>query len=178
MMEGNKPYSYFNLLDKYLNNYPDKSAIFRFGETEKPKENEDREEKLTKYCESGECDCPFELTIVGIYNFKLLFEWLNDSNYNKNEMMLGYFNEFQTKEEYESSLLKNKVQKFFGCTKKTNSSVPLAQNHYHRSGIIETNKVNNENNSNNEDLKKKSKIEKKNQEEDRKKELKEKKKYY
>ena len=177
MMEGNKPYSYFNLLDKYLKNYPDKSAIFRFGETEKPKENEDREEKLTKYCESGECDCPFELTIVGIYNFKLMFEWLNDSNYNKNEMMLGYFNEFQTKEEYESSLLKNKVQKFFGCTPKTNSGgVQLTQTHYHRSGIIETNKINNnDNNSNNEDLKKKSKIEKKNQEQDRKKELKEKK---
>ena len=177
MMESNKPYSYFNLLDKYLKNYPDECAIFRFGETEKPKENEDREEKLTKFCESGECDCPFELTIVGIYNFKLMFEWLNDNNYNKNEMMLGYFNDFQTKEEYENSLFKNKVQKFFGCTKKTNSSFH-SNPHFHRSGIIEPGKLNNDNNNtnaNNEDSKKKSKIEKKNQEQDRKKELKEKK---
>jgi hypothetical protein len=89
MIEANKHYSYFNLLDKYLKNYPDECAIFRFGETEKLIENEDREEKITKYCESGECDCPFELTIVGVYNFKLMFEWLNDNNYNKNEMMLG-----------------------------------------------------------------------------------------
>ena len=181
MMEANKQYTYFNLLDKYLKNYPDECAIFRFGETEKPKEKEDREEKLTKYCESGECDCPFEMTIVGIYNFKLMFEWLNDNNYNKNEMMLGYFNEFQTKEEYENSLLKNKVQKFFGCNSKNgNNTIHLSQSHFHRSGIIEPGKINNENNSNNniinEEIKKKSKIEKKNQEEDRKKELKEKKK--
>ena len=178
MMEANKQYSYFNLLDKYLKNYPDKCAIFRFGESEKQNENEDRDEKLTKYCESGECDCPFELTIVGIYNFKLMFEWLNDSNYNKNEMMLGYFNDFQTKEEYENSLLKNKVQKFFGCTPKNNNTTyQFAQTNFHRSGIIEPTKINNENNnnSNSEDLKKKNKIEKKNQEQDRKKELKEKK---
>ena len=176
MMEANKQYSYFNLLDKYFKNYPDKCAIFRFGETEKQKENEDREEKLTKYCESGECDCPLELTIVGIYNFKLMFEWLNDSNYNKNEMYLGYFNDFQTKEEYENSLFKNKFQKFFGCTPKNNNN--LNQSHFHRSGIIEPGKINNENantNGNNEDLKKKNKKEKKNQEENRKKELKEKK---
>ena len=176
MMEANKQYSYFNLLDKYFINYPDKCAIFRFGETEKQKENEDREEKLTKYCESGECDCPFELTIVGLYNFKLIFEWLNDSNYNKNEMMLGYFNEFQTKEEYENSSYINRFKKFFGCTQKNNNS---NQSHFHRSGIIEPGKINNENNNNtngnNEDIKKKNKIEKKNAEQERKKELKEKK---
>jgi hypothetical protein len=171
MMEGNQKYTYFNLLDKYLNNYPDKSAIFRFGLTEKEKENEDREEKLTKYCESGECDCPFELTIVGIYNLKLMFEWLNDSTYNKNEMMLGYFNDFQTKEEYESSLFKNKVQKFFGC-KKNEGKQPNSHPQYHRSGPINPNKFGNDNN---EDSKKKNKDEKKSQEQDKKKEQKEKK---
>ena len=177
MVEANKNYSYFTLLDKYLENYPDKCAIFRFGESEKTNENEDREEKLTKYCESGECDCPFELTIVGIYNFKLMFEWLNDENYNKNEMMLGYFNEFQNKEDYESSLLKNKVQKFFGCTQKNSSGLTMSQTHFHRSGNIESGKVSNDNinnNMNSEESKKKSKQERKNQEQDRKKELKEK----
>ena len=179
MMEANKNFTYFNLLDKYLKNYPDKSAIFRFGESEKKKENEDREEKLTKYCESGECDCPFELTIVGLYNFKLMFEWLNDNTYNKNEMMLGYFNEFQTKEEYESSLLKNRFQKFFGCNPKNSSGLSMTQTHYHRSGMIESGKVSNENiNTNNEESDKKSKQERKNQEQDRKKRIKRKKKYY
>ena len=180
MMEANKQYSYFNLLDKYLKNYPNDSAIFRFGESEKPKENEDREAKLTKYCESGECDYPFELTIVGIYNFKLMFEWLNDNDYNKNEMMLGYFNEFSTKEEYENSLFKNKVQKFFGCAAKNkNNMFLMSQAHFHRAGPIESGKINYENTLNNsptmnEESKKKNKIEMKNQEEDRKKELKEK----
>ena len=172
MMEANKKYTYFSLLDKYLKNYPDESTIFRFGETEKEEENEDREEKLTKYCESGECDCPFELTIVGIYNLKLMFEWLNNDNYNKNEMMLEYFNDFQTKDEYESSLFKNKLQKIFGCSKKTVKKSSNNPN-YHRSGVIDPNKIGN--NNTNEDSKKKSKTEEKDQEQDKKKEQKEKK---
>ena len=113
-MEENEEITYFKLLDKYFELFQDEFAIFRYGETDKSNSEEDeREKKLLKYCESSNCDCPFEFDVIGIFNFKLIFEWLNDSNYNKNEIMLEYFSDFPTKEEYESSLFKNKVKKFF-----------------------------------------------------------------
>ena len=124
LSESNKEFTYFELLDKYLYNYPHHSAIFRFGESEnKQKEQffniyKSRQEKLTQYTESGNCDFPLQITLVGVYNINSIFsKWLNDENYTKNEMMLPYFNEFQTKQEYEQSLFKNKLFKFFGCGK-------------------------------------------------------------
>jgi hypothetical protein len=118
-MEENEEITYFKLLDKYFELFQDEFAIFRYGETDKSNSEEDeREKKLLKYCESSNCDCPFEFDVIGIFNFKLIFEWLNDSNYNKNEIMLEYFSEFPTKEEYENSLFKNKVKRFFGIKDK------------------------------------------------------------
>ena len=119
-MEENEDITYFKLLDKYLNLFSDECALFRYGLTEKKndEEEEGREEKLLKYCESGNCDYPFEFEVIGIFNFKKIFEWLNDSDYNKNEMMLEYFCDFPTKEEYENSLFKNRVKKFFGMNDK------------------------------------------------------------
>ena len=123
-----KEFTYYDLLEKYLTNYDHRSVIFRFGECEEKekklflKTSEEREEKLTRNCESGDCDFPFEVTVVGLYNFKLIFKWLNDDSeeckYNKNEMILNYFNEFQTNEEYENGLLKNRLLKIFGCKSK------------------------------------------------------------
>ena len=116
-MEENEEITYYKLLDKYLALFQDEYAIFRYGKTEKNNnEVNDREKKLLEYCESSNCDYPFEFDVIGIFNFKLLFVWLNDSNYNKNEIMLEYFSEFPTKEEYENSLFKNKVKKFFGIS--------------------------------------------------------------
>ena len=121
-MKKDEEITYFNLLDKYFEYFSDEFAIFRYGETEINiyEKEEDREKKLTKYCESSNCDCPFQFDIVGIFNFKLLFKWLNHEPYFKlnDEIMLEYFSEFDTKEKYESSLFKNKVKKFFGIKDK------------------------------------------------------------
>ena len=122
LSEANKEFTYFDLLDKYLNNYPHHSVIFRFGESENVHKEQflniykDRQNKLTQYTESGNCDFPLQIVIVGVYNINSIFnKWLNDEFYTKNEMMLSYFNEFQTKQEYEESLFKNRLFKFFGC---------------------------------------------------------------
>ena len=168
--EENEEITYFNLLDKYFKLFPDKYAIFRYGETEKNYiEEEDREEKLLKYCESSNCDCPFEFEIVGIFNFKLILEWLNDNDYNKNEIMLDYFSDLPSKEEYQNSLFKNKVKKFFGIGEKNKGSNKNA--HSKKSG-----NNGDEINFPNEDNKNKTAQEKKEEEKDKKKELKEKRK--
>ena len=165
MMEENTDITYFKLLDKYFNLYSDEYAIFRYGETKKDNsENDDREEKLLRYCESSNCDRPFEFEIVGLFNFKLIFEWLNDSNYNKNEIMLEYFSDFPTKEEYESSLFKNKVKKFFGLYEKNKEKYPKKAENIEQGTII----------SDVVENKAKKKSEKKEEEKDLKKELKEK----
>ena len=167
--EENEEITYFNLLDKYFKLFSDECAIFRYGETEKNYiEEEDREEKLLKYSESSNCSCPFEFEIVGIFNFKLILEWLNDNDYNKNEMMLDYFIDLPSKEEYQNSLFKNKVKKFFGFGDKNKNS---NKNKSKKSGNnIDENIFSNEENNN------KTSEEKKEEEKDLKKELKEKKK--
>jgi len=174
-MEENEDITYFKLLDKYFELFQDEYAIFRYGETDINNSKEkDREEKLLNCCESSNCNCPFEFDVVGVFNFKLIFEWLNDSNYNKNEIMLEYFSEFPTKEEYENSLFKNRVKKFFHIKDKENSS--SSNFHYHKTGIIEQGTIINDTTIVNEEVntKKKSSAEKKEEEKDLKKELKEK----
>ena len=120
--KAEETFTYFHLLEKYLNQYPDECALFRFGElSDKEKEQfmpieKKRTETLFEYCESGGCDYPFEVTVNGIYNISSIFDWLNCSSYSANEMMLPYFNEFPTKAQYKESLLKSKILKFFGCS--------------------------------------------------------------
>ena len=174
-MEENEEITYFKLLDKYFDLFQDEYAIFRYGETDINNSREkDREGKLLNYCESSNCNCPFEFDVVGVFNFKLIFEWLNDNNYNKNEIMLEYFSEFPTKEEYENSLFKNRVKKFFHIKDKENNS--NSNTHYHKTGIIEQGNIINDTTIVNEEVnvKKKSSAEKKEEEKDLKKELKEK----
>ena len=178
-MEENEEITYFKLLDKYFELFQDEFAIFRYGETDKSNSEEDeREKKLLKYCESSNCDCPFEFDVIGIFNFKLIFEWLNDSNYNKNEIMLEYFSEFPTKEEYENSLFKNKVKRFFGIKDKNKDNNSNSNIHFHKTGIIEQGITVSETTIVNEDInvnvKKKTSAEKKEEEKDLKKDLKEK----
>ena len=175
-MEENEDITYFKLLDKYFYLFQDQYALFRYGLTDKTNlEEKDREKKLIKYTESSNCDCPFEFEVIGIFNFKYIFKWLNDKDYNENEIMLEYFCDLPTKEEYENSLFKNKVKKFFGIkdnendkNKGNNSNVQ-----YQKSGIIQQGTIINENTIVNEDVnpKKKKELEK-----DKKKEAKEKKK--
>ena len=69
---------------KYFDLFQDEYAIFRYGETDINNSGEkDREGKLLNYCESSNCNCPFEFDVVGVFNFKLIFDWFNDNNYNK-----------------------------------------------------------------------------------------------
>ena len=164
-----KDITYFNLLDDYFKFFSDEYAIFRYGETEinNYEKEEDREQKLTKYCESSNCDCPFEFDVVGIFNLKILFEWINDKDYNKknDEIMLEYYSYFDTKKKYEDSLFKNKVKQFFGIKEKNKGS---NANNNNRSG--NNSEGLNESETENKESKKKLKAEKK----DKKKESKEK----
>ena len=67
-------FDYNILLEKYLKLFNNESIIFKFKPLselqefyfKKPLE---RREKLTKYCESGECDFPFTINIKGLSNF-------------------------------------------------------------------------------------------------------------
>ena len=80
LSEANKEFTYFDLLDKYLNNYPHHSVIFRFGESENIQKEQflniykDRQSKLTQYTESGNCDFPLQIVIVGVYNINSIFQ--------------------------------------------------------------------------------------------------------
>ena len=51
--------------------------------------------------------------------------------------MLEYFSEFPTKEEYENSLFKNKVKRFFGIKDKNKDNNSNSNIHFHKTGIIE-----------------------------------------
>ena len=118
-------FTYFDLLDKYIAQYPDECAVFRYGEPGE-KENEQftmkqkqRMDKVLQYGESGDCDFPLQVTLYGVFNLQSIFKWLNNEKYSKNEMMLYYFNDdFETKEQYEESLVKNKMLRMFGCAGK------------------------------------------------------------
>ena len=166
-MKDKKDITYFNLLDDYFQYFSDEFAIFRYGETEinSYEKEEDREQKLTKYCESSNCDCPFEFDVVGIFNIKKLFEWINDKEYNKknDEIMLEYFSYFDTKKKYEDSLLKNKVKKFFGIKEKDNGE---NSNNVSKSG--NNGQGANESSADKKEKKKKAKAEKKDSKEKKK----------
>ena len=128
-MEPDHSFTYFDLLDKYLENYPDNSAIFRFGELNDMEMDQfctrekTRMEQLLKHTESGECDFPLQITIKSLTNLSSVFRWLNNEKYMKNEMMLFYFNDdFETKAQYEEGLFKNILKRMFGCSSQTSTT--------------------------------------------------------
>ncbi|MCQ2818302.1 MAG: hypothetical protein MJ252_13630 [archaeon] len=123
-MPANETFTYYDLLKKYFENYPRQYAIFRFGELSEEEKDQfliqktSRQERLKRYTESGECDCPLSMSIVGVYNLKALFKWFYNDAYMENEMMLHYFNvDFETNIEHEEKKFINKLQTKLGCRK-------------------------------------------------------------
>ncbi len=89
-------FDYNILLEKFVKLFPAESIIFKFKPNPELQEfyfknPMDRREKLTKYCESGECDFPFSITIRGISNIFALKNHLENPKYHESDIDLPYF---------------------------------------------------------------------------------------
>ena len=95
---------YNNLFEKYQSLFTSKSIIFKFKPIPELQQfylndrSYDRREKLTKICESGECDYPFSINIKGIFNLLSLKKHLENKEYHDGDSDLPYFNRIPSKE--------------------------------------------------------------------------------
>ena len=89
-------FDYNYLVDKYLKLFPQESIIFKFKPIPELQEfyfknPMDRKEKLTKYCESGECDFTFSINIKALSNLFSLKKHLENAKYHESDIDLPYF---------------------------------------------------------------------------------------
>ena len=100
-------YNFFDLYDKYVEMYPQNSIIYRMYEASEEMKERYLKEEISKrdinerYGQSCDCDLPLSVSIVGLYRVKELEKWMDSEIYNKNEMMLPYFEKLTNIEEEE-----------------------------------------------------------------------------
>ncbi len=120
-------YYYEALLNFYLNkinyksdNIIDKSIVFMFkSQQDKSEEinlytrnNMKRREYLMKYCESGDCDYPFIVSIKSINNLSSIIEHICSDKYEFSNMILL---NFKKKNRVKKNILNTLVKKFMPC---------------------------------------------------------------
>ena len=93
-----KESTYENLFRLYIQLYPKKEIIYRFGKINHKqkkrylKKEEKRTKYLIKFTESGDCDFPLKFRIKNLKSINSFKAWLNDEIYNNTELLLPYFN--------------------------------------------------------------------------------------
>ena len=125
MKKSQIEFNYYDLYDKYIEMYPNNSIIYRlFEPTKELKErylkdnNCNKIEEFKKYGKSCDIDLPLSITILGVNGIKELEKWLDCEIYNKNEMMLPYFEKLTNIEEEEFIKDKSALEKCRKNTKK------------------------------------------------------------
>ena len=124
--------NYINLFDNYIKLYPEREIIYRLFHCDKKQIDRfihkinKRKEYLNKFTESGDCDFPLSLKIEKLNNIFQFKNWFDDEIYNKNELVLPYFNplkKLQIKTKGKIAKFCNSIKELFSWKKEEDNQI-------------------------------------------------------